>query len=191
MLDQDKSAAPGREGHEGRDGRVDFELRPPRLEDVVPYMDFLAQRDVSIWLDDSAQLPVGPAQVEKLLLHDAWAIWAISVDGRFAGVTSLYDPNPLTGTAYLSIVLGEQRHWGQGLGNDIVREVLHRGFTQLGLRKICSEILAPNGAALALHRRIGFHEDGVLRQDAWRRGKWVDRIVMSLLRDEFEDENNE
>jgi len=164
-----------------------FTLRPPRYEDVLPYTNFLADPDVAVWLDDSAQRPLSAARLEAILLREAWCLWSIECAGTLVGVTSLYEPDLSHGVARFAIVIGDRLRWGQGLGTEVTREVVRHGFTALGLRKINSDVLAPNAAALAIHQRVGFVEEGRLRRDAWRRGRWVDRVLLSILGDEWRD----
>lgn len=163
----------------------EFNLRATHLDDVLPYTQFLSDPQISVWLDDTAQRPMSTGRVQALLLQEAWCLWAIDIDGSLVGVSSLYEPDAARGTASLSIVIGDRRFWGRGLGTAVVRRVLAHGFETLGLRKINSDVLEPNAAALKLHSRIGFQEEGRLRQDAWRQGRWVDRVLFSLLADEY------
>lgn len=167
-----------------------FILRPPKIEDVAPYADFLADPDISVWLDDSAQVPMTTARVESILLNEAWCLWSIECENSFVGVTSLYEPNKARGAARNSIVIGDRKYWGRGLGAAVVRQVMAHAFGCLGLRKIESDILEPNKAALVIHERAGFVEEGRLRKDAWRRGQWVDCVLMSLLHEEWLEKNS-
>ncbi|HUT48440.1 MAG TPA: GNAT family protein [Alphaproteobacteria bacterium] len=162
-----------------------FIMRAARGEDVVPYTIFLGDREVSRWLDDMAQRPLSAAQIEQILLHDAWCLWAIECGGRFAGVTSLYEPDTLRGIGRFSIVIGDKTLWGRGLGAAVTRKVLDHAFGALGLRKVNSDYLAPNKGSAIIHDRLGFVEEGRLRADAWREGRWVDRIILSILADEW------
>jgi RimJ/RimL family protein N-acetyltransferase len=162
-----------------------FILRPPKFEDVARYTNFMANPDVSVWLDDTAQVPISAARMEAILLREAWCLWSIECEGAFVGVTSLYTPDLVRGTARYSIVIGDQKYWGRGLGTAIIERVTDHAFASLGLRKIESDILEPNKGALIIHERAGFVEEGRLRQDAWRQGQWVDRVLLSLLKDEW------
>lgn len=161
-----------------------FALRPPCADDVAPYTAFLADARVSVWLDDSVQRPLPPSRVEAILLREAWCLWAIECDGRFAGVASLYDPDA-TQSARFSIVIGEPRLWGRGLGTAITRAVMEHAFVNLGLRKVKSDYLVPNEASRRIHEHVGFVEEGRLRADAWREGRWVDRVLLSLFAEEW------
>jgi RimJ/RimL family protein N-acetyltransferase len=161
-------------------------MRAARGEDVVPYTIFLGDPEVSRWLDDSAQRPLSAAQIEQILLHDAWCLWAIECEGRLAGVTSLYEPNLQRGVARFSIVIGDKAMWGKGLGTAVTRKVVDHAFSAIGLRKINSDYLEPNAGSAVIHNRLGFTTEGRLRADAWRDGRWVDRIILSMLADEWQ-----
>lgn len=158
-----------------------FQLRPPRLDDVIPYTAFLADPEVTLWLDDMSQRPLSTARVESILLREAWCLWAIEADGMLIGVTSLYEPDMARRAARLSIVVGDRRYWGRGIGTAAVVQVLDAAFGRIGLRKVTSDFLAPNAAAAAVHERAGFTVEGSLREDAWRAGRWVDRVMLSKL----------
>ena len=158
-----------------------FILRPARGEDVLPYCGYLTNPDVTVWLDESAQVPIAPSRVEMILLHEAWCLWSIECEERFVGVTSLYAPDLGRGQARFSIVLGDAKMWGRGLGTAVTRQVVDFAFRNLGLHKVNSDYLEPNAASRAIHERVGFVEEGRLREDAWRQGRWVDRILLSIL----------
>jgi len=160
---------------------ADFELRPPRLDDVLPYASFLADPEVTVWLDDMSQLPLSTGRIESILLREAWCLWSVEADGILIGVTSLYEPDMARQAARLSIVIGDRRYWGHGIGTAVVGQVLNAAFDRLGLRKVTSDYLEPNTAAARLHERTGFTVEGRLREDAWRDGRWVDRITVSKL----------
>jgi RimJ/RimL family protein N-acetyltransferase len=160
-------------------------MRPARGDDVVPYTSILGDPEVSVWLDDTAQTPLSAARVEAILLHDAWCLWSIECDGRFVGVTSLYEPDLRRGVAHISLVLGNKDFWGKGLGTAVVERVVAHAFDTLGLRKVNADYLEPNTGSAVIVQRVGFTEEGRLRADAWRQGRWVDRIVLSLLADEW------
>lgn len=166
-------------------------MRPPRAEDILPYTAFLARPEVSVWLDDSAQYPISAAQVETILLRDAWCLWSIDCGGKFVGVTSFYEPDLALGTARLSIVIGDRSYWKKGLGAAVFARVIEHGFLRLGLRKINSDYLHPNEAARIIHERAGFTREGVLREDAWRNGRWVDRVLVSYLQHDYLEQSKQ
>lgn len=165
---------------------TEFVLRPPQIADATAYCEFLADRRVSIWLEDECQRPISIAATQAFFAEGGWARWAIEHEGVFAGLVGLDAPNLNRGVARLFIVIGKTELWGKGLGTGVLHEVLRKGFRELGLRKIDADILAPNLASLRIHGKVGFVTEGRLRQDAWREGQWVDRVLVSILATEFE-----
>jgi RimJ/RimL family protein N-acetyltransferase len=160
-------------------------LRAPSLDDVPVYAAQLADRDVSLWLDDICQRPLTLQQVEAFVFQNIWCRWAIECDGSFAGLAGL-EPTQVRGdTARFFIVVGRRELWRRGLGTTVLGKVVHEAFHTLGLRRVVSDYLEPNLASAVIHRRNGFTEEGRIRQDAWRSGRWVDRILLSMLRDEY------
>lgn len=164
-----------------------FVLRAPRMADAGVYCGFLADRRVSLWLEDECQRPISAEKTQAFFADGGWARWAIEHDGVFIGLVGLDTPDLSHGTARAFIVIGALELWGKGLGTGILREVLRKGFHELGLRKIVADILAPNLASLRIFEKAGFVTEGRLRQDAWRDGQWVDRVLVSILAEEFEE----
>ena len=82
-------------------------------------------------------------------------------------------------------MIGDKKYWNLGLGRAVLWATLKMSFGDLALRRVDSDFLDGNQVAKALHEQIGFRVDGKIREDCWRNGKWCDRILVSLLRDEY------
>lgn len=162
-----------------------FVLRPPHALDVPIYTAYLADPEVSVWLEDRCQRPVPESEVAAFLLGNAWCRWAIDCEGTFAGVTGLHYPDHSWGAARFFIVIGRRQLWNCGLGTSVIKAVVHHGFVSLGLRKITSDYLEPNHPSRVIHERAGFAIEGRLREDAWRQNRWVDRVLLSLRRQDY------
>ena len=99
-------------------------------------------------------------------------------------MTGLEDFDPHRGLARFFIVIGDTTCWGNGLGQEVINEVVSRGFRDRGLRKIVSNYLHLNIASQKIHDRAKFVSEGRLRRDVWRCGDWVDTVLVSRLREE-------
>lgn len=162
-----------------------FLLRAPRYDDVGAYAVFISDPEVTIWLEDRCQRPIHFHHALAFVLGEAWCRLAIESEGRFVGMAGLEDYDPGNGVARFFIVVGDRSLSNRGLGTAVLRSLVSRGFQDLGLRKIVSNYLAPNIASRIIHARAGFTEEGVQRQVAWRRGEWVDQVLVSILREEW------
>jgi len=88
-------------------------------------------------------------------------------------------------TATLGIFIGERDCRGQGFGEDAVRALCRFAFDEMNLHKIRLDVYATNPGALKTYERVGFRREGLLRQEIFRSGSYVDVIRMGLLAKEF------
>lgn len=102
------------------------------------------------------------------------------------GSCGFFHHDPVSQQAELGIMIGDKRFWDQGLGTEAVRLMLEHGFQTLNFRRITLRVMAFNQRALKVYERVGFVIEGRLRQDAFRRGKYWDTLVMSILRSEWQ-----
>ena len=85
--------------------------------------------------------------------------------------------------------IGESSLWGNGLGREIMHELLEYCFTFLHMERVTLDHYAGNRRGAALYERLGFKDDGTARNAAKKDGKYYDLHLMSILRSEFFDEN--
>lgn len=84
----------------------------------------------------------------------------------------------------LGIELKREAH-GQGYGTEALRWALEWAFETANLHRVQLDAYEWNERALQAYRRVGFREDGRLRQSIWRDGRWWDEIIMGILDDEW------
>ena len=60
------------------------------------------------------------------------------------------------------------------------------GFREQNLNRIFLRVFEDNPAAIRCYEKVGFRLEGRLRQDRYQDGRYLDTLVMGLLRDEFE-----
>ena len=63
-------------------------------------------------------------------------------------------------------------------------------FELLGVNKISFEIMSNNKAVMALNRRFGAHEDGVMREEVFKYGEYLDLHLFSILKNEWNELKN-
>lgn len=101
------------------------------------------------------------------------------------GSCQLHSINKTHRSAELQIRLGDTRSRGKGYGKTAVRLLLEFGFTDLNLNRIFVHVFADNAAAIRLYETTGFKREGALRSAAFIDGKFVDVLVMGILKAEF------
>jgi RimJ/RimL family protein N-acetyltransferase len=86
----------------------------------------------------------------------------------------------------LYMYIGEPAYWGQGYAQDATMTLLAYAFSRWDLNMVELWTLADNNPAIAMYQRCGFVEEGRLRDRSFKDGQWVDHVVMSVSREEFE-----
>jgi len=151
-----------------------------------------------IWSDlDSweERLPAPPAPVTlaefrerrraRLEAGHADAEFVICVDGVAVGRCVLFHEDQLARTAEVGIaLLAEARD--KGVGTAALGQLVEFGFVRRNLRRLYLRGIGSNARAIASYRKVGFVEEGRLREHCWVRGEYVDEVVMGLLRAEWQ-----
>lgn len=76
-------------------------------------------------------------------------------------------------------------YWGQGIMTEALSATLEYGFRKMELNRIQAIIDSKNVRSIRLVERLGFKREGVLRQNSFFIGRFLDDIVFSLLKKEW------
>ena len=74
---------------------------------------------------------------------------------------------------------------GQGYGRDAFHTLMRFAFRQMNMHRVSLEVFDFNDRAIALYKKLGFHEEGRLRDAVFQDGRYYDIVVMSILESEF------
>ena len=113
------------------------------------------------------------------------ALFAIEVEGTFIGQCGFAELNETNRTGELGITIGDPACWGKGYGREAVGLLLDYAFRLRNLRRIWLWVHADNERAIAAYRACGFAEEGRLREHVWSNGRYVDALIMGILRDDW------
>ena len=82
-----------------------------------------------------------------------------------------------------SIGMSVHDDWhGKGVGAALMRAGLDLADNWLNLTRLELEVYTDNEPAVRLYERFGFEREGLLRQHAYRDGRYVDAYAMARLR---------
>jgi len=105
--------------------------------------------------------------------------------GEFIGGCSYMRADMRNRTSFIGISIADKRYWGKGYGTAAMRELLKFLFLEKNLRKVLLEVYDFNKRGIACYEKLGFKQEGCLRQQFYRAGKYHDILVMALFSEDF------
>jgi RimJ/RimL family protein N-acetyltransferase len=161
-------------------------LRARDAEDTEVFHRWFNDWEVTGWLGirypisrggEAALLERAP---EPAFTRAAFAVETLS-DGRLVGNCELQcEQENRAGT--VGIAMGER---DAGFGTDTMRTLCRVGFEVMNLHRIGLTVDATNTRARHVYRKLGFVEEGELRDHRFIRGQYRGTVVMSLFREEL------
>jgi RimJ/RimL family protein N-acetyltransferase len=92
-------------------------------------------------------------------------------------------------SAVISRVLVAPGHRGNGIGTKMVEKAVRFGFEELGLHRLELRVFDFNRAAIQCYEKVGFRQEGVLREARRVGNVWWSLVCMSLLEHEWREKN--
>ncbi|OKP77130.1 GNAT family acetyltransferase [Paenibacillus sp. P3E] len=123
------------------------------------------------------------AGFEELILNDAANLKHLflvaEIDGRLAGFSRCEGTSLKRLSHQVEFGIGVlQEYWGVGIGSQLLAASIHWAETS-GIRKITLKVLETNHKAIALYQKLGFEEEGLLKNDKLLSdGKFYHTVVM-------------
>lgn len=108
----------------------------------------------------------------------------IVFQGSIAGVAGFNRLDHQNNLGEIGYWLGEA-YQGKGIMTAAAEAFISYGFEQLGLNKIVIKVATANEKSKAVPERLGFKQEGTLRQEHWLHDQYVDIVVYSLLNEEW------
>lgn len=165
-------------------------LSPMRVEDFDQHYRWDHDREL-VYLDDNYFRPkhYGKAKesFEKRIEADDMMPFVIvlKATGEVIGLMELYDVDNYERKCYWGIIL-EKPFWRQGIGTEVGTLMLKYVFEELGFRRLKAYTHSGNPGSMAFHEKLGFVREGVLRQEYFFGGEFVDGIDYAMLAEEYQ-----
>ena len=103
------------------------------------------------------------------------------------GDIGLFDLNLHDRSAEVGILVGEKKFWGKGYGTEAMHLMLKHGFEDLNLNRIYLRVYETNPRGIRSYEKAGFVLEGRMRQARFQEGKYIDMLLMSVLRAEWNE----
>jgi diamine N-acetyltransferase len=167
-------------------------LRPIERDDLPRFVEWFTDPEVRRHL--LVYLPFSLAQEERWfedlqgrLERQEMLVLAIeTTEGVHIGNLGLHAIDWKNRNAELGILIGEKAYWNQGYGTDAIRTLLGLAFREMNLHRVFLRVDADNARGIRCYEKVGFQQDGTLRDAVFKEGRYLDQYVMSILRAEFE-----
>lgn len=152
-------------------------LNDPEVRENLLMQNPLSQAMEENWFESMLKLPVEehPLMIE-VRQDEAWAP---------IGDCSLFRIHWPIRSAEVGIFIGEKLLWNQGYGTEAMRLLLRHGFETYNLNRIYLRVFETNPRAVRSYEKAGFTLEGRERQAMYKDGRYIDVLLMSILRGEW------
>jgi len=110
--------------------------------------------------------------------------FALLYKGKVTGVVGFHRIDWLNRSTSIGYWLGEQ-YQGKGLITKSCSKVLDYSFGRMGLNRIEIRCATENLKSRAIPKRLGFKEEGLIREAEWLYDHFVDHVVYGMLESEW------
>ena len=143
---------------------------------LLPYATWTSMADAEAWLQRMRGI-----EATGLALQ---FVAALKPTDKAIGTCLLFRLEEKSARAELGYALG-RAFWGQGLMREALEALVGHAFDHMGLRRLEAEIDPRNVSSARLIRRLGFTQEGLLRQRWVSKGEAIDVEIHGLLQSEW------
>jgi len=162
-------------------------LRPLALSDVDRMMDWVNDPEIVGNIAAFSGKPLTrddeETYVRKLLASSEDKVFAIerAADGRYLGNVGIHQIYWRSRVGRIACIIGYRDEMGKGYGTAAIAGALDWAFRDARLHKVWLIVFRSNERARRTYARLGFVEEGTLREEYFHRDGWHDMVRMSLL----------
>ncbi|MER0477927.1 GNAT family N-acetyltransferase [Streptomyces sp. Edi2] len=144
-------------------------LAPYRPEDEEVFVALLGDEEVCRWMGQDRVPEEEIRVIFQAILHEIYAknmfdVWAVWSEGAYVGHAEIKKTGNVDGYEMIAALVKKSR--GRGVGNELVRGLLHYAADTLQLSEVYGMVGAENAASLALGKKLGFtHVRDVVADD--------------------------
>ncbi|MAU12255.1 MAG: GNAT family N-acetyltransferase [Anaerolineaceae bacterium] len=112
--------------------------------------------------------------------------WGIILKGDdcFIGSAGLHNWNQEANYAKIGVDIAPP-YWNKGYATEALSAVVQFGWDKMNLNRIEADIVKGNRASMRVLEKVGFKQEGILRQRLRKGGKYYDVYKFSLLRSDL------
>ena len=180
-----------------------IKMKNPFLTGEKIYLSPLSKEDVSdeyvSWLNDDEVCSenshaVYPntheatlAYVESAGKNKTEIVFAIKwkKNNEHVGNISIQKIDPVNRSAEIAILIGNKKYWNKGVGSESYKLIIEYGFNTLNLNRISSGQTTSNKGMMNVCEKNGMKKEGIQREVLFKKGKYLDAVIYSILAKDF------
>lgn len=145
------------------------------------------------WLDSSTSIEDTARFIGRSLEQaedDNGLTYGMRYEGRLAGIIGEHYVDHLNRKTEMGYWL-DAGHQGQGIVTRATARFVNLAFEEQDCNKVILHCAVENTKSRAIPERLGFRQEGILREAEWLYDRYVDLVVYSILKREwsFGDKN--
>jgi RimJ/RimL family protein N-acetyltransferase len=165
-------------------------LRPLSKDDVPTITRYANDPEVRMYLANVYPLSLSEESewVEKQMkrnIHNIIFCVCLKENDALLGLMGLHKIDYVNGIAETGAMLGEKDERNKGYGAEAKMLILEYAFLTLNLRKILSTAIADNKGSIKHNQNCGYKIDGVRKKHFYRKGKYCDEVLLSVLKKDW------
>ncbi|MFW5787163.1 MAG: GNAT family N-acetyltransferase [Bacillota bacterium] len=170
-----------------------IQLREYKEDYITKAKDYINDPEVCLNINPQTPFPITLKDEEEWFENqrkdDNQRNFAIITkdDKEYIGGCGINDIDWKNSVVKVGIFIGKKEYRGKGYGTEAMKILLEFIFNQMNINKVMLEVFSFNKRAIKSYKKNGFVEEGRLRENIYRNGKYHDEILMGLLRREYED----
>ncbi len=163
-------------------------LRPMNEKDAADLFEFWSDEQVMEYYDVLPLRDLSDAERQIRFFMDSFSSrtmirWGIEYkpDNKIIGTCGFFSFSEENKKAGMGYELSKA-YWGAGIMSEALSLILRHIFAETDINRIEAFTDVPNTASRKLLKRLGFTEEGILRQYERCRGGLIDVVIYSCLR---------
>ncbi|MFH1699681.1 MAG: GNAT family protein [Candidatus Zixiibacteriota bacterium] len=125
------------------------------------------------------------AWFNKVKTHPKIWLKAVIDDGRIIGYAAVESIDEKNRKCELILIIGEVDYWGRGIGEFVLKRMLEYAFDALHMHRVWVVATLGNDRSERLIKKVGFVQEGVMREAIIIGDKFTDLLCYSILEDEY------
>lgn len=167
-------------------------LRAQTIDDAghrfAQSLDSISREEFNIGIELPTTLELQKAWLEKYSgckqVNDMIAFAIETPKNEYVGLANMHSIDERHGKFSFSILVDRQ-HRKRGYAEDAVRLILKYGFMERRMHKCNSACASYNTASIRLHQKLGFIQEGRLREESFYKGEHHDELLFGMTLEEY------